>query len=69
MSEQFRSSLNFNEFFGTDSREVFDAEEQAEGYLAGSKYATWIQENVNELYGDRSKSYREGILTALREQL
>ena len=60
---------NFGEYFGCESREILEAEDTAEGYLAGCKYATWIQENIFELYSHKTPAYREAILRALREQL
>lgn len=60
---------NFAEYFGCESREILEAEDTAEGYLVGSKYASWIQENIYDLYKERTSAYREGILRALREQL
>lgn len=60
---------NFAEYFGCDPYINADAADEAEGYLAGTKYAEWIQQNILELFGERSRAYREGILSALREQL
>lgn len=60
---------NFAEYFGCDPAANNEAADMAEGYLTGTKYADWIRENLVELYGDRSRAYREAVLEALREQL
>ena len=62
---------NMAEFFGCDASDVFEAKEQAEGYLAGCTMATQMQELVrqNGIESHRGRAYVEGVLMALREQL
>lgn len=71
MAEQFRSTAipNMAEYFGCDASDVFDAKEQAEGYLAGVAFAKYIHEAIHKDYGERSKIYREAILRGLTENL
>ena len=60
---------SFEELFCGNPEQQQAQADANEGYLAGSNYATWIHENILEVFEDRSKAYREGVLQALREQL
>lgn len=61
------------EYFGCDAYDVFheakNAYDTSQGYLAGTIYAQKLQETILEEHSNKSRAFREGILTALREQL
>ena len=61
--------MNMADFFGVDSADMFEAKEQAHGYLTGCELATKIHMQVNETFPNASKAFKEAILDALREQI
>jgi hypothetical protein len=57
------------EYFGCEASDVFNAKEQAEGYLAGVKAAEMLHNAIQTDHGDRSRAFREALLEGLREAL
>lgn len=73
MSEQpYRSPIipSMSDFFGVDDFEIFDEQQQAEGYIAGTILARRIhKELLGEEFEGKSRTYREAVLNAIREQV
>lgn len=71
---EFAGAPSAAEFFGCDDYDVFhaakNAQETAEGYMAGTILARRIyKEILDSELEDKSRTYKESLLNALREQL